>query len=110
MTGQCLSAFDFISQAKNQGNDRAIVLAGVSDAFVQEAQAKAQGLIEQGYQVFTVSIGGSSDFNTLSNDASHNFNISTPYNLTEADGVASDIGKMLCEFDAGLRLQYIGTL
>ncbi|KIH63466.1 hypothetical protein ANCDUO_06232 [Ancylostoma duodenale] len=88
-------AFDFISQAKNQGKVRAIVLAGVSDAFVQEAQQKAQALIEQGYQVFTVSIGGSSNFNTLSSDASHSFNISTPYNLSEATGVASDIGEML---------------
>ncbi|EYC17756.1 hypothetical protein Y032_0029g1854 [Ancylostoma ceylanicum] len=88
-------AFELISEAKNQGDVRAIVLAGVSDAFVQEAQKLAQDLIGQGYEVFTVSIGGSSNFSALSNDASNNFNISTPYNSTEAIAVATDIGEKL---------------
>ncbi|EPB78582.1 hypothetical protein ANCCEY_02322 [Ancylostoma ceylanicum] len=95
-------AFELISEAKNQGDVRAIVLAGVSDAFVQEAQKLAQDLIGQGYEVFTVSIGGSSNFSALSNDASNNFNISTPYNSTEAIAVATDIGEKLCEFDASV--------
>ncbi|VDL83547.1 unnamed protein product [Nippostrongylus brasiliensis] len=49
-------AFDFILNVNRRSQFRAVVLVGVSDAFVLQAEKEAAALDAAGYEIFTVSI------------------------------------------------------
>ncbi|XGW10688.1 hypothetical protein V3C99_012301, partial [Haemonchus contortus] len=89
-------AFDFVRTAKDRSNVRAVILVGVSDAFVQSAQQSAQGLVEEGYDIFTVSIGAA-NFSSLATNKSFVYELVSPSSSVEASLIASEIGTTLLQ-------------
>ncbi|WKX97601.1 hypothetical protein Q1695_013343 [Nippostrongylus brasiliensis] len=87
-------AFDFILGVNRRSQFRAVVLVGVSDAFVLQAEKEAAALDAAGYEIFTVSIG-TANFSALSTDDSHAFQHGDPSSTAEALGIASEIGARL---------------
>nr|CDJ92446.1 Protein T19D12.1 [Haemonchus contortus] len=89
-------AFDFIRSAKDGSNVRTVILVGVSDTFVQSAQQSAQGLVEEGYSIFTVSIGVA-NFSSLATNKSFVYELVSPSSSVEASLIASEIGTTLLQ-------------
>ncbi|KAK6735097.1 hypothetical protein RB195_018346 [Necator americanus] len=87
-------AFDFILQANSQRRVHSVILVGISEKFVQETFPTAQKLMNQGFEIFSISIG-SANFSSLSTNASYAFNISTAHEASESITVASNVGNML---------------
>ncbi|KAK6050716.1 hypothetical protein COOONC_11779 [Cooperia oncophora] len=90
-------AFDFIRGVKEHSSVRTVILVGVSDAYVQNAQQSAKQLAAEGYSIFTVSIGNSANFSSLATSESFVYELVSPSSTIEATSIAASIGTTLVE-------------